>query len=59
MATLVGNIRGPQGPQGTVGPEGPVGPTGPQGTVGPAEVWIGPTAPTDPAILLWYNPTAA
>ena len=35
----VGNIRGPQGPQGPIGPQGPqggLGPQGPQGATGPA-----------------------
>lgn len=34
MATLKGNIRGPQGPEGDTGPEGPQGDTGPAGPKG-------------------------
>src|SRR5262245_18522844 len=56
MATLVGNIRGPAGPQGSDGDTGPAGPqgntgpqgepglTGPQGNTGPA----GPTGSAGP-----------
>ena len=39
--TNVGQIQGPQGPQGAPGPQGPVGATGPQGPIGPA----GPQGP--------------
>ena len=47
---------GSQGPPGSTGPEGPAGP---QGEIGPAEVFVGETEPTDPTVLLWYNPVAA
>lgn len=67
----VAGPAGAQGPQGEVGPagaagaQGPKGDTGdtgaagPQGEVGPAEVFVGETEPTDPTVLLWYNPVAA
>ena len=41
MWTNVGQIQGPQGPQGAPGPQGPVGATGPQGATGSA----GPQGP--------------
>ena len=52
MATIAGNIKGPQGPQGpqglpgpaTPGPEGPAGPEGDQGPQGPAG-GVGPQGP--------------
>lgn len=40
--TLLGNVRGPQGPKGDTGPQGPKGDTGPQGPQGPQ----GPTGDT-------------
>ena len=57
---------GPTGPQGGIGPAGPQGPTGAEGPQGPPgspgtgadEVWIGDVEPADPAIELWYDPTA-
>jgi len=58
--------EGPAGAQGATGadstvpgPQGLQGPAGPQGEVGPAEVFVGETEPTDPTVLLWYNPVAA
>ena len=47
MATLVGNIRGPQGQKGDIGDVGPEGPIGQTGDVGP-EGPIGQTGPEGP-----------
>lgn len=51
---------GPAGAQGIQGVPGPTGPQGPPGTggtggTGADEVWVSPTAPTDPAIELWID----
>ncbi|MBE4408895.1 collagen-like protein [Vibrio parahaemolyticus] len=48
-----GDLRGPQGPQGSIGPQGPAGPTGPQGDVGPdgaqgPQGLAGPQGPAGP-----------
>lgn len=45
---LIGNVRGPQGPQGTTGPQGPQGPIGETGAEGPvgATGAMGPTGAT-------------
>lgn len=64
-------VPGPEGPQGEIGPQGPIGPTGadsmvpgpqgpqgPQGPMGPDEVWVGPTAPTDPLLDMWFDTDA-
>ena len=51
--------QGDTGATGAQGPVGPEGPAGPQGEVGPAEVFVGETEPTEPTVLLWYNPAAA
>ena len=50
--------QGIQGIQGPVGPVGPTGPAGSQGVPGPDEVYIGPTAPGNPAVEFWYDTDA-
>lgn len=37
----LGNVIGPQGPQGATGPQGPQGATGPQGPKGDTGEWSG------------------
>ena len=47
---LVGEIRGPEGPEGQTGPEGPAGPIGPQGIQGNtgSQGSVGPAGPVGP-----------
>lgn len=48
---------GSQGPQGETGPQGEQGQAGPQGPTGDSGVYIGTTAPTDPDVNVWINPS--
>ena len=47
--------QGPQGPKGDPGANGAVGPQGPKGDKGDSVIHVGPTPPTDPAVLLWVQ----
>lgn len=51
LASLVG----PQGPQGIQGIQGPTGPQGDKGDTGSSGVYVGSSAPTDPAINVWVD----
>lgn len=48
---------GLQGPQGDTGPQGEQGQAGPQGPTGDSGVYIGTTAPADPDVNVWINPS--
>jgi len=48
---------GSQGPQGETGPQGEQGQAGPQGPTGDSGVYIGTTAPSDPDVNVWINPS--
>ena len=55
--------QGPQGIQGETGPQGPqgiqgeTGAQGPKGDTGDSGVYIGTTAPSDPDVNVWINPS--
>lgn len=50
-------IKGDTGATGAQGPQGATGATGAKGDTGNSGVYCGETAPTDPNVNVWINPT--